>query len=490
MHSHTLRGLVVFALIAGATPASAQDPWPAESLASAVNLTAIEGAGMNDFYHDLSGAFWNPDTRRLWLARNGTGGASRLWAVAEDGLGGYEIDEKLGNRGEWSGVGDAEGVTQADLAEDVVYLIIEADERIREYDVSTYGVATLNNNWDTSMDLPGAGNDGCEGIAFVPDAFLTAAGFVDQNGAPYVSTGGMGGVMMVGHQNGGAIFVFDLNRATETYSFVGEYLTGYTETAELHFDRSTGLLYVWHDTADVLEVSDLGSAAVGGQTYRQLDVIASYDGPSSLNWEGFTLVSTDDCADGKRSCFMTVDDGLGTSLVLFEDFTLECDCLDGTVNDGGGAAEGVLTVNASPGDANHDVFAAVGAAITIALDPSTAGSGAGRYFLYVWAGGGTNPVDVRKGGETLGCFANPSPLQPAQAPQPIRCLRANGIPAGVCGAVLEVNPPGTNFVPWAITKPNGFANPITVLLQGVLEDQGATNTAGFSVTNAVRLTVQ
>ena len=202
----------------------------------------------------------------------------------------------------------------------------------------------------------------------------------------------------------------------------------------------------------------------------------------------------DDCTLGTRGVFMTVDGGGAASLLLFQRFAYGCPdevCLAGTVNAAAGAGvENVLFVNASAGDANHDVFVAVGAPITIALDPSSAGSGLGRYFLYVWAGGGANPVDVMKGGETLGCFANPSPLQPALAPQPIRCLRANGIPAGVCGAVLELNPPGTNFVPWGITKPGGFANPFTILLQGVLEDAGATNTAGFSVTNAVRLTIQ
>ena len=482
------------ALIAPALESGAQDPWPAEPLASAANLTAIEGAGANEFYNDLSGAAWNPETRTLWLCRNGAGAASRLWAVVEDGAGGYVIDERLGNRGEWASVGDVEGVTQADFLEDVVYLIVEGEERIREYDVSTYGTAILNNVWNTRPFLPLSGNDGAEGIAFVPDEALAASGFVDPNGVPYASTGGMGGVMMVGHQNGGAIFVFDLDRSAGTFAFVGEYRTGYTETAELHFDRSTGVLHVWHGASfNVLELSDLSSDPVPGQTYRQLGVFASYDGPSAANYEGFTLVSAADCDAGRRSCFMTIDDGLSTSLVLFEEFTLGCpplDCLDGTVDDAGGVPAEVLLVNGSPGNATHDVFAATLSPITIALDPSPAGSGAGRYFLYIWPGGATNPVNFMRGAEVLGCLGNPSPLQGALAPQPIRCLRGNGVPAGVCGGVLELNPPGTNFVPWSITKPGGFAAPITILLQGVLEDQGASNTAGFSVTNGVRLVVQ
>ena len=59
-------------LVLSATPAAtAQDPWPAEPLALARNLTGIEGPEPNEFHDDLSGAAWNPETRTLWLCRNG-----------------------------------------------------------------------------------------------------------------------------------------------------------------------------------------------------------------------------------------------------------------------------------------------------------------------------------------------------------------------------------------------------------------------------------
>ncbi len=488
MRRLALATIVVLTIIPAAL---AQDPWPAEPEASADNLTSIEGPGVNDFHLDLSGACWNPVTRTLWVCRNGpTDATSKLWAVVEDGAGGYEIDERLAQRGEWTGFRDLEGVTQADFAEDVVYLIIEDQERIKEFDVSTYGVAVLNNDWDARLDLPGV--DGAEGITFVPDACLTAAGFVDAAGVPFVSQRGMGGVMMVGHQNSGEIFVFDLDRTNSMYDFVGEYRTGYDETAGLEFDRSTGLLYVWHgDVHNVLEVLDLTSTTVMGQPYRQFNAVASYVGPDPFdNYEGIAVVSADDCVDGERSFFMAIDGGSATSLLRFQEFRPGCRCLDGTVNDGSGAAENVLFVNGSAGDANREVFAAVLTPITIALDPSSAGSGAGRYFMWIWNGPSVNTVDLAKGAEVLGCLANPSPLQPALAPQPLRCLRGNGIPAGVCGGVLTLNPPGTNFVPWAVTKASGFATPRTMTLQAVVEDVGATNTVGFSASNAVTLIVQ
>ena len=315
-------GLTAFAFT---TPVAAQELWPAEAIGSSENLTAIEGPGANDFHSDLSAAVWNPLTRRLWLGRNGPGGTnSKLWAVAEDGNGSFEIASKDGNRGEWTNFGDLEGVTQADFSEEVVYLMIEGEERIKEYDVSTYGTAILNNNWNTRTFLPRNGGSGAEGITFVPDSALISAGFVDQNGDLYTSTQGMGGLMFVGHQNGGAIFVFDLNRGTEGFVFVGEYLTGQADTSGLEFDRSTGRLYMYHDKGiDILSVSDMASTPVSGLV-RRLNILQSYNGPAPQNNEGIAVFPADECVGGERSFFLTIDDGGDTSLSWYKQFTDGC----------------------------------------------------------------------------------------------------------------------------------------------------------------------
>jgi len=314
-----------FSLVVFVASAEAQAPWPAEAIGDSNNLTEIEGPGVNDFHSDLSAAVWNPITRTLWLGRNGPGGSnSKLWAVVEDGAGGFQIDSRLGNRGEWTSFGDLEGVTQADFSEDVVFVMIEGEERIKEYDVSVYGTAVLNNDWNTRPHLPRDGGSGAEGITFVPDSALAAAGFVDQQGDSYTSTGGMGGLMFVGHQNGGAIFVFDLNRATQGFVFVGEYLTGQNDTSGLEFDRSTGLLYVWHDAGiDVLSVSDLSSTPASGSV-RQLNILRAYDGPSSQNNEGIAVYPAGECGGGERSFFMTTDDGDDEALRWYQQFTDGC----------------------------------------------------------------------------------------------------------------------------------------------------------------------
>lgn len=333
-----IRFACLLAVIALGTPGAAQAPWPAEEFDDATSLTHIEGSGMNDFWRDLSGAVWNPVTRTLWVCRNGPQtSTSKVWAITEGGYSGFQIDYDNGVRGEWTGFHDLEGLTQADWNEEVVYLIIEREEKIKELDVSRYGTVTINNSWDTRAYLPLDGEFGSEGITFVPDAHLIAAGFVDQSGTPYASTQGMGGLMFVGHQNGGAIYVFDLNRTTGDFLFVGEYRTTYTETAGLEFDRSGGLLYIWHGrNFNVLATCDLTSVEVPGEAYRAFTILETYACPESDNIEGIAIVSRDDGLGRHRSLFLTIDDGGADALLWFQEFTLGCEVIPAipTVNEG------------------------------------------------------------------------------------------------------------------------------------------------------------
>ncbi len=310
-------------------------PWPAEPLGDAVNLTAVEGPGSNDFHSDLSGAFWNPLTRRLWVCRNGPGGSnSKFWALAEDGAGGFVVDERDGARGEWTGFGDLEGITQADYAEDVVYVIIEGEERIKEFDVSAYGVAVHNRTWDTRPFLPLSGGSGAEGITFVPDGYLADAGFVDQDGNPYTSQHGMGGLMFVAHQNGGRIYAFDLDRTDGSFTFVGAYRTNFGESCSLEFDRSTGLLFIFHGGGrNTIEVTDLTSVVDGGE--RKFVELYTYAAVAGGNLEGIAVQETDDCVGGERGLFLTIDDGGSNALFWFQQFPCPAECMvDDDCDDG------------------------------------------------------------------------------------------------------------------------------------------------------------
>lgn len=310
-------------LSVGETIQAGEVPWPAESMNMAVNLTPIEGAGVNDFYLDLSGAFWNPVTRRLWVCRNGPGGLlSKMWAIRENGQGGYQCDYQKGIRGEWTGFGDLEDICQADLNEQTVYAIVEGEELIKEYDVSNYGIAVLRNVWNTASYLPLVLTEGSEGITFVPDANLASGGFVDPKGVPRISANGMGGLMFVATQIGGDIYVFDLNRSDSSFSFVGAYKTSYSESAGLAFDRQSGLLYILHGAnQNRIEVVSLASIPVGNERqFKEKVTYAPPAGGSGMNIEGIALVPDADCSGNNRSFFLTIDDGGAQSFFQFKHF--------------------------------------------------------------------------------------------------------------------------------------------------------------------------
>jgi hypothetical protein len=163
---------------------------------------------------NMSGAAWNPVTRTLWLANN----SGMFWALVENGAGGFKVaTNAAGTRAKSSPGGDLESICQADFTQPIVYLMDE-NGWIREYDVSQYGVVQETRNWDIRAQCPEVGGtSGPEGLTFVPDEWLQREGFRATNGAPYVSSNGMGGLMFVGHQSGGYVHVFDLNRVNNTF---------------------------------------------------------------------------------------------------------------------------------------------------------------------------------------------------------------------------------------------------------------------------------
>lgn len=296
-------------------------PWPAERTRDATNLTSVGGSALNNaFDSDLSGALWNPVHRTLWLCRNN--GPSAVWALQEDGAGSYRFGQRAGQPAEWTDFGDAEAVAQADFNDnDTLYVLSEREGAIVEYDLSLGGIKVERNLWDLSAQLTGSG---AEGMTFVPDTFLAAQGFVDEAGMPYTSTLGMNGLMFVGHQNGGQVFVYDLDRMTGSHFFVGAYETGAGETAGLEFDRSTGQLILWHDADfDQLEVTQLSSTPTA--TGRKLDTLVNYEGPApisfmSTNIEGVAVKPIEDCTGGRRDLFLTIDGGRVWSLFVYFNF--------------------------------------------------------------------------------------------------------------------------------------------------------------------------
>ena len=293
--------------------AMAADPWPGEAWTSAEILTSLD----SDFDNNMSGAAWNPESNTFWVCCNG--GPSAFWALVENGAGSFMIATNgAGTQAKFDlGSGDFEGLCQVDFGEAAVYIMVEAVDQIREYDVSTYGAAVLGNQWDIEAHVPAYTGLGSEGITFVPNDWLALQSFADSDGNPYVATNGMDGLMFVAHQNGGRVYVFDLSSAGGAFHFVGAYKTSRSESSGLEFDRSTGLLYIWHNTGpNYLEVTELTSYLDGGE--RRFTQLAEFVGPKGGNLEGIAIVPTGETNDW---CLIVDDDNQdGAALMWFKDF--------------------------------------------------------------------------------------------------------------------------------------------------------------------------
>lgn len=296
-------------------------PWPAESPSSAIDLTSIEGPGTNDFHVDMSGAFWNPYQQVLWVCRNGGSGGSKVWKLVQRGASSFQVGTVAGQRAEWSGFGDCEALALGSFAEpETVFTLDESTNSVKEWDLAAPS-AVLKRTWNLGAHVPTyASGLGLEGLAFVPDAALASGDFVDASGVARTSTQGMGALAFVAHQNGGRVYVFDLNRANGTFQFVGEYATSGSETAELCFDPSLGALYAWHGAGvNDLEVLRLRSVAQG--SIRRFERVLTYDAPGGANDEGFALQwGPSDCVEGRRGAFVLTDGGGAQSLRWYRQF--------------------------------------------------------------------------------------------------------------------------------------------------------------------------
>jgi hypothetical protein len=305
---------VLFSLLTALTaaPVLAVDPWPAESWSAATDLTFLNASGWSS---NLSGAYWNPVTRRLWVVNN-----SGNFSVLSESAGSFVLLNTF------SPGGDLEGITQANPTADKVYTIVERTNAIREYTAST---GVLSQTWSIGSligSLPD-GNDGVEGITFIPDAWLAASGFRDGSGNLYPQSvhgaNGLGGIMLVAVQDqtratAGYVYAVDLN-VNGTWTTVGSYKTNMTESCEISFDGSTGKLYIMHNlNGNVLEIADLKSTLVGAE--RKLNTLNEYQLPSTSNVEGMGLVPAlkNDSTLGDGWMFLTDDDNADGALRWFK----------------------------------------------------------------------------------------------------------------------------------------------------------------------------
>mgnify|MGYP000913345406 CR=1 FL=1 len=266
----------------------AQQAWPAASWNAASNITSVmDAAGIDE----LSGLHWNPNNNRLYAVQNN--GRVRVLQYNPTANTFAQLGSKTLS-------GGPEGITQANLSANEFYVIDENNYEIQKYTHnSSFSTVNQSRHWSllsAPSPMQDTGNTGPEGICFVPDSYLTAAGFTSsETGQLYTSTKGAGGLFFVAHQDGGYIWVFDLNpNVNNDFAFVGKYQTNRQESCDLAFDRSTGLLYILHNIDDnYLEVTDMTLAAAPGSA-AVFHSVAEYfiptAGDGNENFEGFALM--------------------------------------------------------------------------------------------------------------------------------------------------------------------------------------------------------
>lgn len=287
----------------------AQQSWPGESWENATALGSLRSEFSNG---DISGAHWNDDTQTLWVTDNKE---ESIWSLVRNGNS-FSVDKSF------DASGDLEGITQTS-DNSVIFVMNEESDRIQSYNTSN---GSSIQSWDLSDDLPSHGSDdkdGPEGITFVPNEWLTASGFRDNSGSLYSqSQYDFGGLFFVAHQNGGGVYVFDLNNSG-SYTFVGEYDTSADESSGLAFDSSTGKLYISHNTdGNTLEISDLSSSSSSG--HRKFSNTSQFKAPNGSNLEGFAI-SPARASDGSAQetwVFYADDDGNtddGNAILWFTD---------------------------------------------------------------------------------------------------------------------------------------------------------------------------
>jgi hypothetical protein len=313
MPSPLTHSLFVFVLLAFKVAAL---PWPGESSSSAEDLTSLD----SDFQEDLSGGHYNTQEEILFVVRNGGEGGPAFWALRRTS-GTWAIDEKDSKIGKWKISGDSEDITQANHSSSSVF-VLDENGLIREYSIATYGnggsVSPVR-SWDLTSSLSTCPqDDGPEGITFVPNSFLASRGFLDGSGLPYPSSRfGNEGLFFLGCQGNGHVYVFDLHPTNSSHIFVGHYVTGQSDTSALDFDRSTGTLFLWHNTGSNYLQLVTNLETLPTTPYRSFQVCYEYTSAQSGNVEGFTVAEL--ASELTPWAWLITDDAGSSGALMFYD---------------------------------------------------------------------------------------------------------------------------------------------------------------------------
>ena len=306
----------------------AYTPWP-------TTTTVVTADNGSQFGGNLSGLFYEAvspiqPTAVLWAVQNSP---SKLYNMTWNGsnfvkniANGWSAGKTL-RYPNGTGAPDAEGVTKAELTSSTIYVSTERDGSganrfsVLSYDTSS-SATTLNalKEWNLTSQLPtvSGSNLGLEAIAWVPDSYLTANGFIDEstgsayNPANYALHGT--GVFFVGLENDGKIYAFVLN-SDSTSKKIATIASGNTKIMDLSFDRDNNTLWAYCDNncsnrSNLLAID----TTVGSATKGKFIIKKAYEKPSSLannNNEGIAMKPESECVSGQKQFFWADDSETG-----------------------------------------------------------------------------------------------------------------------------------------------------------------------------------
>lgn len=300
--------------------------WPGDAAASEADI------GGGQFGGDMSGLAYQASGTSapgiLWASQN----SGAIWKFNWDGSNGIWTPDAAWAGGKpitylgGAGIPDAEGITFVGTA---LYVGAERNNNansvsrnsiVRFDGSSPVAALSATHEWNLTADLPTVGaNLGVEAITYVPDAWLTARGFIDEstgqlfNPANYPDHAG--GVFFVAMEAGGNIYGFVLNHTTSTFTRVATISSGYESIMGLEFDPAQNQIWaICDNTCNGRAVMLLLDQAGGSPTLGKFITGLRFERPAGLpngNNEGFAVAAAAECSSNRRPAFWSNDDETG-----------------------------------------------------------------------------------------------------------------------------------------------------------------------------------
>ncbi|MGW6690903.1 lamin tail domain-containing protein [Streptomyces sp. NPDC054961] len=298
----------------GTTPVA----WPGSGSVATADASNVFGEDLSGLYQE-GGVMWAAqNSGKLWrLLPNGSGG----WTP--DTANGWSSGKTLRFPGGGSGSPDSEGVTLTGAgAAGGVFVASERNSAssgtsrlsVLRYDASgTASTLTATKEWNLTANLPSVGSNlGLEAVTWVPDSYLTGAGFKDAStGAVYDPSrygAHSGGVFFVGVEGTGMLYGYVL-QDSGAFTRVADVNSGMAGVMEVQWEPQASRLWaVCDDTCDgqhrTMRVAASGAFAVSAVYNRP-------SGMANLNNEGFSVAGAGECVAGSKPVFWSDDSNTG-----------------------------------------------------------------------------------------------------------------------------------------------------------------------------------